>query len=380
MGDTWYRGEGMGVVPAKAGGVSNDIGDGMYLSDQLAVAEKYAAERALTVDGRRVYKVPIGGVNLRVLDLTTDPRWQKHVSTALPGGTIESQLRSGTASQYSTHFKNFLDANKIDLESKYDAVIGFEYRLGGKQMCILYKNGQPSSLQMKLRKFFISVGFKPMPQKPAGLLRYNGKIGPGLKFVGGTVAALTISLLVRWLDAKLTEDAINRQIKKLAPEFEAAARDRKIDALRLVAGHNSAYAVIRIAVETRHVSNGDEVVADPPTVRFVSAVIKDAEENGPDGQELPRSSFPAVITTDYYKLSFQMAFSNDEIELYRAFMMEIHWLQALITLNAEKTNRNPKQDSDGQHLIMERIKLVNKLYDLAETPIYLRTGYIANIY
>ena len=75
-----------------------------------------------------------------------------------------------------------------------------------------------------------------------------------------------------------------------------------------------------------------------------------------------------------------MAFSNDEIELYRAFMMEIHWLQALITLNAEKTNRNPKQDSDGQHLIMERIKLVNKLYDLAETPIYLRTGYIANIY
>ena len=32
MPETWYRGEGVNVIPAKPGGVANDIGDGMYLT------------------------------------------------------------------------------------------------------------------------------------------------------------------------------------------------------------------------------------------------------------------------------------------------------------------------------------------------------------
>jgi hypothetical protein len=81
---------------------------------------------------------------------------------------LEGQLKSFPASrQYKSHFENFLTANKINIED-YDAVIGYEYRLGGKQMCIPYKNKQPSPFQEKLRLLFVPIGPMATPKSPPG--------------------------------------------------------------------------------------------------------------------------------------------------------------------------------------------------------------------
>jgi hypothetical protein len=43
----WYRGEAIGVEPAKPGTTDlNDLGDGMYLTDDPEVAKDYAELRA----------------------------------------------------------------------------------------------------------------------------------------------------------------------------------------------------------------------------------------------------------------------------------------------------------------------------------------------
>src|SRR6516165_4803351 len=126
MSEKWFRGEGVSVEPAKAGAVTNDIGDGMYLTEQLEVAKQYAQERAPNPVDRRVYSVQVERSEMRVLDLTTDPRWKKMLDIPIPsqpGETLETMLKRQPASQqYKNLFEGFLKNNKLNLDT-FDAVI-----------------------------------------------------------------------------------------------------------------------------------------------------------------------------------------------------------------------------------------------------------------
>lgn len=44
--EKWWRGAGAGVAPSTPGGALHDLGDGVYLSNDRAVAETYARTRA----------------------------------------------------------------------------------------------------------------------------------------------------------------------------------------------------------------------------------------------------------------------------------------------------------------------------------------------
>ncbi len=122
--EIWYRGEGVGVAPAKPGGVRHDLKDGMYFADTERVARVYAAERAPRLQDRRVFSVSIDRGSMSVLDLTTHPGWQKLMQMKLPNGdTPEIMLkRQPAAQEYEKWFDGFLKTNKIDL-NRYDAVI-----------------------------------------------------------------------------------------------------------------------------------------------------------------------------------------------------------------------------------------------------------------
>jgi hypothetical protein len=84
MSEPWFRGEGINVQPAKASGVENDIGDGMYLTDDPDVARWYAQDRAPNPIEQRVYSVRVVRAGMRVLDLTTDVRWRKMMNVPIP--------------------------------------------------------------------------------------------------------------------------------------------------------------------------------------------------------------------------------------------------------------------------------------------------------
>src|SRR5262249_33273496 len=94
--ETWYRGEGTGVQPATPGGVGHDFGDGLYLTDDPAVAARYAATRAVSLKGSTplvtaaTFERSLLG---KVLDLTTDVRWKQYLAEGIAGRTNEGLIK-----------------------------------------------------------------------------------------------------------------------------------------------------------------------------------------------------------------------------------------------------------------------------------------------
>jgi hypothetical protein len=90
--ETWFRGEGAGVAPNEQGKNLPDFGDGLYLSDKEDVALQYARLRAPGDNSWQVLEATIDRQSLgKILDLTTDPRWQRFMTQPMyPGPTIRT--------------------------------------------------------------------------------------------------------------------------------------------------------------------------------------------------------------------------------------------------------------------------------------------------
>ena len=273
-----------------------------------------------------------------------------------PGQTTESFLKRFPASQnYKGFFEGFLQQNNISLDH-FDAVIGYEYRSGGKQMCILFKGEQPSSLQGKLRTLFVPIGFEQVPKTPPGRLRFAGRIGPGMKVAGGAIIGIAVGLLLRWLVGKfldkINREEIERQFAALRPEIERDIRAKKEEALWLVSGGAKAFAVVRMATTTFTDVTGEQGPSTPE-LSYVSLQVSDTEINGPDGSER-NSSIPAVlIDKDYFNMSFAMTFSDEEVNLYRAYIKEMQWYDAQIM--------SAPSAQDQQRLASDREELMRKM-------------------
>lgn len=364
MSEIWFRGEGLSVIPAKAGGVTNDIGDGMYLTDKIEVANQYAADRATSLDDRRVYslKLPPGG--MRVLDLTKDARWQKHMSSPFPPTdssgkwtTLDAQLRSHpSSSQYKTHFENFLKANNINLKD-FDAIIGHEYRSGGKQMCILYKNGQPSPIQIKLRNLFVPHGALATTKSPAGRLQFGGKIGTGLKIAGGTLVAFAVSILLGWLFGKMKKDDLEKQMEAHRPTIEKDVRLQKQNALNLLVEGKKPFATVHLTVMTTSAYDGGPdgshtLEETDPVLRYVSAEITDTEINKVEKEEETKYG-DLEMKIVYYTASLPLTFTPQEVELYRSYRRETEWFE-------EQIKTAPSAE-DAQRLIKDKNNLNDQL-------------------
>lgn len=169
MGHTWYRGESTALGPAKPGGDLHDFGDGLYLTDTKAIAERYAQMRVSTGGGQeRILEVSINRGELgRVLDLTADPRWAQFLRTpSIPGNlqTTPERLIRLANENYGRCFEAFLAQNRIRIQD-FNAVIGPEFVRGGKQLAILHRNGAPSSFAVQIRARLQPIGGGP----PAGL-------------------------------------------------------------------------------------------------------------------------------------------------------------------------------------------------------------------
>jgi hypothetical protein len=135
--ETWYRGEGTGVQPAEPGGVVHDFGDGLYLTDDPAVAARYAATRAVSLKGSTpsvtaaTFERSLLG---KVLDLTTDVRWKQYLAEGIAGRTNEGLIKLANEN-YWPIFKGFLEKYNLHLED-FDTIIGQEFVRGGNQICI----------------------------------------------------------------------------------------------------------------------------------------------------------------------------------------------------------------------------------------------------
>jgi hypothetical protein len=135
--ETWYRGEAEGVAPARPGSVIHDFGDGLYLTDDPAMAAEYANLRAgeNPAAGRVVAATFERTLLGRVLNLSTDPRWAAYMRETTPSGITYEQLIRMANENYWKFFQEFLRRHGLALEN-FDTIIGPEYVRSGTQICI----------------------------------------------------------------------------------------------------------------------------------------------------------------------------------------------------------------------------------------------------
>jgi hypothetical protein len=210
LGDeTWFRGERAGGPVSRPGGDLHDLRNGMYLTDTEDVAWQYAKVRAPQHKDYRVLQLTVDRQTFgRVLDLTMDSRWQKFMTEPIVPGSTNPNLKKSRLDYlrikyelYGQYFEEFLRINKIDINS-YDAVIGHEYVRGGKQLCLLHKNGMPTPLQARIRALL-------RPERwAARLAKVAGRWTPArtgtpvprtisyLRAVGGTIVSVGIALFL----------------------------------------------------------------------------------------------------------------------------------------------------------------------------------------
>lgn len=324
MSETWYRGEGVGVKPTTPGSTSDhDLADGMYLADTKDSATKYAQLRASDPKAQRVFSVVISRASLRVLDLTTDPRWQKDLKI------VEPYIRQANEN-YGRVFKDFVKHNKIDL-NQFDAVVGVDYLRGGRQMVILSRNGQPTLLHVTIRNAFKLLGtaLTGLPASSAIKGGMRGMIGHGLQFVGGAAAMLGLSLLGNWLRAKVEASLIEKQMKDLEPKIAAGIAERFGAIAALQAEGNRAFAIVTVQSSRREVQSGGYGTIDTfavLTLFFVDIGPKQVTTKNTD----THFHLGNTETVTRYTYSFEVTLSFDEMLIFKVLMIEYKFYENLL--------------------------------------------------
>ena len=331
MGDLWFRGEAVGVAPIPPDKTADhDIGDGMYLTDNKASAVEYADLRATDPAARRVYSVDIDRSALRVLDLTTDPRWQKDLPF------VEPSIKAVNVN-YGRVFANFVKANAIDLDH-YDAVIGVDYLRGGRQICILYKNGQPSPMQAAIRGNFrpqLIAGEPPLDsgsiarRMPGG----SGGFGECMTIIG--LGLIEMALL--WLAPKIQQWAdeqwLKRQTKDLEPKIQDAIRKHAAAAADLQMKGKKAFANITIEIHASETRSEIGVIHNVPVMKLMGVSISANDVNLDQGITNTQDYGTIKWTYFQYTYSVQVAASPNEFALFKSLILEYQFFDQQAHLN-----------------------------------------------
>ncbi len=277
MGNIWYRGEGKGVTPSSPGGAPHDLGDGLYLTDTEDVAWIYARTRAQgDLKNYRIWQVKLNSSRLgRVLDLTTDSRWTKFMTTKNDPSLLgKSRLFYLQAQNelYGQFFKEFLKVHKINIES-YNAVIGHEYVRGGKQLCILSNKGRiPTRQQARVRALLRPEPWavrltKTQPSSASTSVKGGGggstpaatmkgfatTMKNVAKIAGSLVVMAGVGMIVDFLNQrqidKRNEKKFMQRMKELEPEIQKFVSARKRMILHSLLEGGSAYVVATVLSE-----------------------------------------------------------------------------------------------------------------------------------
>jgi len=380
MGDSavevWFRGEGVGVAPSSVGGHEHDFGDGVYYTDKEDIAAVYASRRAPTAADQRVWMVNVERSSMgRVLDLSTDARWNSFMtSTKDPMLMGRSRLDFLKIKQelYGQYFREFLKLNKIEIRG-YDAVIGPEYNLGGRQLCILHRNGQSSSLALRftgLRRpatavvrwtVNTSAGKEVLP------IKINPKVNSrwtSARRIGGTAAVIGVSIILNYLGNKLIghihEGIIRDAIKGFEPEIQKRIANQKRRALELLADGKKAYAVVTYIITYYYTLDPDPVGGgwdqSAPGVKLDSVQIGSTEMNG-SWETKTDTNFGQRVERTPYAFSAELSVDKEDVESYVAARDEIKWYE-----NALKNENLNQQDKD--RLTKEKKILDDKMQEL----------------
>ena len=404
MGDeTWFRGSGKGVDTAKTGAHLHNLGDGMYLADTEDVAWQYARIRSGGQhQNYEVWQVTVDRMSLgRVLDLTTDSRWHKFMTEPMLPGSKNPNLSKPRIyymrrqdELYGQFFEEFLRKHKIEIKD-YDAVIGHEYVRGGKQLCILHKNGVPTSLQSRIRALLRPERWAARLAKVVGQRSQSVASAPVLKtvsyprIIGGVIVVIGIQLLISYLAAKamqaINDSIIKKRMMEIEPEVQRYAAARKIMMLDSLIAGKRAFVTATVRIEYLNVPNtastqSVEYFQSPARVNLDSLGITERDWSAAPKHLPPEASiFGGGTWTDPYELTFSVEaeMSAEEVAWYQDIRSQTKW--------AEETIKDDSLvDADKQRLRLEVNSLyeqVSKTYPMEFNPVkklWTKDGYSEN--
>lgn len=363
MGDeTWFRGEGVGVAPNPAGKNLLDYGDGLYLSDKEDVALQYAKLRAPGDSSWQVAQATIDRQSLgRVLDLTTDPRWQKFMTQPMYPGLKNANLNKSRLEYvrmknelYGQFFKEFQQAHNIDIKD-FDAVVGPEYVRGGKQLCILNKNGMPTRLGARIRALF-------RPRVAQGSFTARPVLSTWPRAIGGFLVTTGIMLLISFVAQKImnriNDNVIRQAMESFRPELEKFAAEMRLNVVDRLANGEGAFVSAYIEVSFGMMPNQDwqnpGYIVGLPLVHIEQVTVSPKDLSNIKVKHTKDN--PSILAGGtwqdlyYFWISGKPPVEKEEVELYKAFLEQLKW--------CEDTLKSPDiAESDRVWIEKERARL-----------------------
>lgn len=329
MGDeVYYRGQSSNHQPAKPGQYQMDYGDGLYLTSDKATADVYAQKRVAEKGGVKVItQVTIKAGELgKVLDLTSDPRWEKFMKTPLVPGKSDTTPQMLMRIQQNNYaiFQQFLRDNKIDI-TQYNAVKGPEHTHGGTQLAILHKNGAPSGLAVSIRSRLAPlVAVAPVPPVKVPL---NTRLAMTVRSVGGGLVMLALSILVNRLRVKVDQRWIEKGLKEIEPEVTATLGKRVPMIADVLAKGKTAYANVTVEISQRkEAAAGIDFVDSMPHVKLMFVDVS-AENINAEGVMKSDSGLGYTKRIVPYMFSYEVAVAAEVVKAWKDDMEEWEWYE-----------------------------------------------------
>jgi hypothetical protein len=255
---------------------------------------------------------------------------------------------------YGQFFKEFQQAHNIDIKD-FDAVVGPEYVRGGKQLCILNKNGFPTRVSARIRALF-------RPRVAQGGFTVKPLSSNWPRAIGGALVSVGISILIAYVTQKIMNrinDSIIRQaMESFRPELEKFAAEMRLNVVDRLANGEGAFVSAYIEVAFPMMPNPDYL--DPSFIVGLPLVhIAELTVTPKDLSNIPvkhTKDSPGILSGGiwqdlyYFWISGKPPIEKEEIERYKAFLQQLKW--------CEDTLNNPNiADSDKTWIEKERARL-----------------------
>jgi hypothetical protein len=297
----------------------------------------------------------------KVLDLTTDPRWQRFMTQPMYPGTNSANLNKSRLEHvrmkyelYGQFFKEFQQAHNIDIKD-FDAVVGPEYVRGGKQLCILNKNGFPTRVSARIRALF-------RPRVAQGGFTVKPLSSNWPRAIGGALVSVGISILIAYVTQKIMNrinDSIIRQaMESFRPELEKFAAEMRLNVVDRLANGEGAFVSAYVEVSFGMMPNQDwqnpGYIVGLPLVHIAQATVSPKDLSNIPVKHTKDS--PSILAGGvwqdlyYFWISGKPPIEKEEVELYKAFLEQLKW--------CEDTLKNPDiAASDRAWIEKERTRL-----------------------
>jgi hypothetical protein len=197
---------------------------------------------------------------------------------------------------------------------------------------------------------------------PVSRLQFRGKIGPGMKIIGGTLISIAVTLLLNWLFGKIMDKVIEgllqKQLEDLRPKIEQDIKVQRVYMLNMAANGSATWVGVRLhtVVFTVMVPGAPEptTMDTLPVLEYDGIFLSDKDVSRDEG-----TTYKVIGLTPANERRFiigmKIEFTAEEVEYYRAIKKELEWYDQQLEKGMDVR--------DVGRLSIERNELIQQLND-----------------